>query len=116
VVKQGLILLEKLGMLETRLAEPGNAQKLQIRLLPQNASKQDNIAERLEYATFQQALKEVGKFRGWLLKSPLATMKTTLMSSSSLSSAFMGLSPATPDVNPEPLAMPNNPAPQVMFN
>ncbi len=116
VVQQGLILLEKLGMLETRLAEPGNAQKLLVRLLPQNASKQDNIAERLEYATFQQALKEVGRFRGWLLKSPLATMKTTLMSSSSLNSAFMGLSPAIPEVYPEPPARPNNPAPQVMFN
>lgn len=81
VVTQGLILLERLGMLEIRLAEPGNAQKLNVRLLPQNASKEQDITQRLEYVAFQQALKEVGKFRGWLLKSPLDTIKATLSSS-----------------------------------
>ncbi len=80
VVTQGLILLERMGMLEIRLAEPGNAQVLQVRLLPQNANREQDITQRLEYAAFQQALKEVGKFRGWLLKSPLATMKATLRS------------------------------------
>ena len=80
VVTQGLILLERLGMLDIRLAEPGNAQLLQVRLLPQNANREQDITQRLEYAAFQQALKEVGKFRGWLLKSPLATMKATLRS------------------------------------
>jgi len=81
VVTQGLILLERLGMLEIRLVEPGNAQRLQVRLLPQNASREQDITQRLEYVAFQQALKEVGKFRGWLLKSSLATIKQTLNAS-----------------------------------
>jgi single-stranded-DNA-specific exonuclease RecJ len=80
VVTQGLMLLERLGMLEIRLVEPGDARRLQVRLLPQNASRDEDITKRLEYAAFQQALKDVGKFRGWLLKSPLATIKLTLSS------------------------------------
>ena len=81
VVTQGLMLLERLGMLEIRLVEPGNTQRLQVKLLPQNASREEDITKRLEYAAFQQALKDVGKFRGWLLKSPLATIKLNLSSS-----------------------------------
>jgi single-stranded-DNA-specific exonuclease RecJ len=77
VVTHGLILLEKLGMLQTRLTEPGNARQLQVDVLPQNANNA-NITERLEFIPFQQALREVGHFRGWLLKSPLDTIKAAL--------------------------------------
>lgn len=86
VVLQGLILLEKLGMLETRLPTPGNRAVLQIRLLTQNANS-DNIAERLEFMAFQQAIQEVGQFRGWLLKSPLATIKQAVCSSQAVFSS-----------------------------
>ncbi len=77
VVTHGLMLLEKLNLLESSVAESGNLQKLQVRLLPQNASSQEDITRRLEYAMFQQALKEVGKFRAWILKTPIATIKST---------------------------------------
>jgi hypothetical protein len=66
VVTHGLMLLEKLHLLESSLAEPGNLSKLNVKLLPQNANAQEDITRRLEYAFFQQALKEVGKFRSWL--------------------------------------------------
>jgi single-stranded-DNA-specific exonuclease RecJ len=107
VITQGLILLEKLSMLETRLMEPGNIQKLQVRLLPQNASRAEDMTQRLEYVAFQHALKEVGKFRGWLLKSSLATMKMTLSSS---------LVFQAPEPIPGSPAIPAEPVPQVMFN
>jgi hypothetical protein len=81
VVTHGLMLLEKLSMLESSLAEAGNLDKLQVRLLPQNASNQEDITRRLEYAFFHQALKEVGKFRSWLLKTPISTIKTTFNAS-----------------------------------
>ncbi|WP_303673708.1 single-stranded-DNA-specific exonuclease RecJ [Vampirovibrio chlorellavorus] len=81
VVTHGLMLLEKLNLLESCVAETGNLQKLQVRLLPQNASSQEDITRRLEYAVFQQALKEVGKFRAWVLKTPIATIKSTLNAS-----------------------------------
>lgn len=97
VVTQGLMLLERLGMLEIRLVEPGNTQRLQVRVLPQNASRDEDITKRLEYAAFQQALKDVGKFRGWLLKSPLATIKLTL--SSSLVSTIPDLAPGSETVS-----------------
>lgn len=116
VITQGLILLEKMGMLETRLAEPGNMRKLKVKLLPQNANAQENIAERLEYAAFQQALKEVGKFRGWLLKSPLATMKMTLMSSALITSGAALEVAAFSESSSEQPVTPAKPAPQVMFN
>lgn len=124
VITQGLILLEKMNLLETRLAEPGNTQKLTVKLLPQNASTQDNITERLEYVAFQQALKEVGKFRGWLLKSPLATMKMALMSSSfifsgvvseTISGAPSAVGPAM-EPGPDQSAPSATLSPQVMFN
>jgi single-stranded-DNA-specific exonuclease RecJ len=114
VITQGLILLEKMTLLETRLAEPGNAQKLKVKLLPQNASSQENITERLEYAAFQQALKEVGKFRGWLLKSPLATMKMTLMSSLAAGTPSTVATPT--ELAPEHSNPAVKAAPQVMFN
>jgi hypothetical protein len=107
VITQGLILLEKLTMLETRLVEPNNVQKLQINVLPQNANRDDNIAQRLEYMAFQQALKEVGKFRGWLLKTSLATIKATLCSSLFLHAA---------ELSPERSTSPVEPVPQVIFN
>lgn len=107
VITQGLILLEKLTMLETRLVEPNNVQRLQVSLLPQNASRDENIAQRLEYVAFQQALKEVGKFRGWLLKIPLATMKATLHSSLVLQAAEFSAERPMP---------PAEPVSQVIFN
>jgi hypothetical protein len=82
-------------------------QKLQINVLPQNANRDDNIAQRLEYMAFQQALKEVGKFRGWLLKTSLATIKATLCSSLFLHAA---------ELSPERSTSPVEPVPQVIFN
>lgn len=87
VVTHGLMLLEKLNMLESSLPEPGNLEKLQVRLLPQNASAQEDITRRLEYAFFQQALKEVGQFRSWLLKTPIMDIKSTF--NASILSAFV---------------------------
>ncbi len=87
VVTHGLMLLEKLHLLESSLAEPGNLSKLNVKLLPQNANAQEDITRRLEYAFFQQALKEVGKFRSWLLKTPLAEIKSTF--NASISSDFV---------------------------
>lgn len=81
VVAHGLMLLEKLNLLESSLPEPGNMEKLQVRLLPQNASAQDDITRRLEYALFQQALKEVGQFRSWLLKTSIPDIKSTFNAS-----------------------------------
>jgi hypothetical protein len=105
VVTQGLILLERMGMLEIRLVEPGNAQLLQVRLLPQNANRDQDITQRLEYVAFQQALKEVGRFRGWLLKSPLATMKATLSSSlvATLPDFMTGSDPSFPAISATPV-------------
>ncbi len=74
VITHGLMLLEKIGMLESRLARPGEPDRLLVRLKPENASG-DAMHDRLEYVTFQQSLKEVGKFRSWLLSSPLDAIR-----------------------------------------
>lgn len=79
VVTQGLMLLDKLGMVRVQLAAPGSVERLSVQALPKKPSNND-ITQLLEYATFQQALSEVGQFRGWLLKSPLATIKSALSS------------------------------------
>ncbi|WP_373531084.1 single-stranded-DNA-specific exonuclease RecJ [Vampirovibrio sp.] len=102
VVTHGLMLLEKLTMLESSLAEAGNLEKLQVKLLPQNASNQEDITRRLEYAFFQQALKEVGKFRSWLLKTSIVEIKSTF-NASMLSEFVLNSSTVvtTPDVSME---------------
>lgn len=79
VVTHGLMLLEKIGLLETRLANPGDSSRLLVRLIPQNASA-DNMSDRLEFVTFQQSLKAVGKFRSWLLSSPLDAIRMAVAS------------------------------------
>jgi hypothetical protein len=116
VITQGLILLEKLSMLETRLVEPNKPQTLHVTLLPQNASRDENIAQRLEYVAFQHALKEVGKFRGWLLKTPLATMKAALRSAFPDASYAPQATLAAESPPVRPMSSPAEPAPQVMFN
>lgn len=77
-IGHGLVLLERLGMVESRLVDV-DARRVEVRMMPQSATSED-MAQRLEYAAFQQALREIGKFRGWLLKSPLATIKAALES------------------------------------
>lgn len=77
VVTQGFIVLERLRMLDCLLPEPGSLQEVEVTLLPQQNSPPEDLSRRLEFAAFQQALKEVGKFRAWLLKTPLATLKST---------------------------------------
>jgi single-stranded-DNA-specific exonuclease RecJ len=109
VVSHGLMLLEKLGMLESRLPDPANPQRLEVRLLPQNASS-ESMVHRLEYVTFQQALREIGKFRGWLLRSPLATIKTAL------DSPLVTMMSELPAVTGAPLDSATSLAKQVMLN
>jgi single-stranded-DNA-specific exonuclease RecJ len=109
VVSHGLMLLEKLGMLESRLLDPANPQRLEVRLMPQNASS-ESMVHRLEYVTFQQALREIGKFRGWLLRSPLATIKTAL------DSPLVTMMSEMPAVTGAPLEPATSLAKQVMFN
>lgn len=110
VVTHGLMLLEKLKMLESSLAEPGNLEKLQVRLLPQNASDQEDITRRLEYAFFQQALKEVGKFRSWLLKTPISNIKSTfnasILSDFVLNSSTVAMTTDVPPDNQPPPGTP----------
>lgn len=101
VVTHGLLLLEKLHLLESSVAAAGNPQTLHVRLLPQNASNQDDITRRLEYAVFQQALKAVGKFRSWVLKTPLVGIKSTF--NPSIMSDFVLNS--TLDLLDEPVAL-----------
>ena len=83
VATQGLILLTRLCLLEVQLVEPGQAQRLLIKQLPQQAATEIELTRLLEYVAFQQALKDVGRFRGWLLKSSLDTIKRTLRMDSS---------------------------------
>lgn len=87
VITSGFMLLEKLNLVESSLPEPGNMDKLQIKLLPQNANSQDDITRKLEYGVFQQALKEVGKFRSGLLKTPIGEIKAAF--NASISGAFV---------------------------
>lgn len=110
VVTHGLVLLERLDMLEVRLSEgsgkrslptalnPGTPVSLQVRLTPQKVGVQEDFSRRLEYFNFQQSLKAVGKFRGWLLKSPLDTIKTNFRSAgaSSVSAAEVNASSSNP--------------------
>lgn len=91
IIGQGLVLLETLGMLEARLCgsdafetddsndkKPGRS--ILIRLLSARNAESAALTERLEFSLFQQAIREAIRFRGWLLKSPLATIKSVLQS------------------------------------
>lgn len=94
VVSQGLVLLQTLQMLEMRLLpktesalEMDGAETLPpmaVRLLPGAGVNVANLSERLEFLLFQKAITEAARFRGWLLKSPLATIKATFYSPSGL--------------------------------
>ena len=94
VVSNGLVLLQTLQMLEmcllpkeeqpTELDETDTMPPIRIRLLPGVGANTSNLAERLEFSLFQKAIAEAARFRGWLLKSPLATIKATFYSPSGL--------------------------------
>lgn len=74
VVLHGLVLLEKMGWLQARALDDS---KVTVQMLPEGAA-QEPLTDWLEMVVFRQALREVGKFRGWLLKSALATIKSSL--------------------------------------
>jgi single-stranded-DNA-specific exonuclease RecJ len=78
VILLGLVLLEKLGLLKAKYL-PEEKTTVQIHLLPGGSALQ-LPPEWLEVKLFGKALQEVGKFRGWLLKTGLATIKSTLKS------------------------------------
>lgn len=76
VILQGLVLLEKLGVITAELLEMS---ELQVSLISGKPLVEPS-AQSLEAELFRRSLREVGKFRGWLLKSSLATIKSTLKS------------------------------------
>jgi hypothetical protein len=88
VISHGLLLLAKLGQLQVKLisapspnvSEPAKVSSpcVEITLLSGEAGA--SMDEHLEYALFQQALREAVQYRGWLLKSPLATIKNAFSS------------------------------------
>jgi single-stranded-DNA-specific exonuclease len=95
VVSHGLVLLETLGLLEARLLpsdapeagdpekgawEMDGSQRITIRLRADGNAGTTDLTGRLEFSLFGQAIREAMRFRGWLLKSPLATIKSVLQS------------------------------------
>ena len=95
VITHGLMLLEKVGVLETRLVDAADPDRLKIRLLPQNAST-ETMTDRLEYVAFQRSLKEVGKFRSWLLSSGLDAVKSAVAAAPHLAQADGYKTPQAP--------------------
>ncbi len=79
VVSHGLLLLEKIGFASLKAESIENDLTLLVTLSAQMTSTLDYTTS-LEYCLFQKALREVGQFRGWLLKSPLDTIKQALQS------------------------------------
>lgn len=76
VIVTGLVLLEKMQCLN---AYQRPDETIEVRLLPAQ-SAQPLSADWLETRLFRQALREVGKFRGWLLQTGLATIRAILKS------------------------------------
>lgn len=79
VILHGLVLLEKMGLIKAQFTPSSGRSEVQIRLQAGSPSL-ELPADALEAELFRQSLREVGKFRGWLLKSALATIKATLKS------------------------------------
>jgi single-stranded-DNA-specific exonuclease RecJ len=118
VISHGLLLLARLGQLRVKLLDaslqalpPENtsavAPSLQVDITllsaEANSSTSRPMAEQLEYALFQKALAEVLRYRGWLLKSPLVTIKAAF--SRAAFSSYVGDSLPLSPLN-EPLLSP----------
>src|SRR5262249_40424780 len=106
IVSHGLVLLEKLGLLETRLVMEKSAsekgRQAAIRLLPTKGAGLVDLTDRLEFVLFSQSLRETARFRGWLLKSPLATIKSVLKPSGGVVDvSFPDLDAFKPEIFPE---------------
>ncbi len=84
VVTNGLILLGKLGLIHAGVVEGSKESSeapwsaIRVTLNPQPPAI-ENITQYLEFMAFQNALREVGKFRNWLLSAPLDRIKTTVL-------------------------------------
>jgi hypothetical protein len=77
VVYQGLLLLVKTGLI-TVSVEPESDERVRIEVKPPSAAIADNqITQSIEWLAFQHGLAEVGRFRDWLLSSPLALIKSS---------------------------------------
>ena len=84
-ILQGLVLLERMGCLETRMetgiGEPDAPSPSVHVCLKTGEPLMETVADRPEAALFRQTLREIGRFRGWLLQSGLATIKLATGSS-----------------------------------
>jgi hypothetical protein len=106
VISHGLVLLEKMGHVKVLIspspslnlsdtrAKFSNSSYLNVTLSETARAETFSLEQQLEYLLFQDALQKVLHYRGWLMKSPLDTIKRAFFqidASTSLNQSLEGL-------------------------
>lgn len=77
VMTQGLVLLNKLGLVT--VVEAGTEEASVTIAATPPPTEEAFLQQSIEYIAFQQSLKEVGRFRDWVLQAPLDKIKSSVI-------------------------------------
>jgi hypothetical protein len=94
VLRPGISLLEKIGMLRTQLTQPENPYELTLQFCTSPTTLDPDLTRHLEFSMFHEALVKVGQYRSGLLNTALETIR---QSAQLLSIASYPVVPPPPD-------------------